>query len=107
MEFAEHIKTANVENVVLTQQLGMPLKGTLCVTSHHLLLFARDGDSTAQLLLLLRNIDAVEKRRVAATALNQPAFLVQGYPHSKLNSLLLVFLIKAQLLGITNPISRV
>ncbi|XP_048860691.1 uncharacterized protein LOC125727794 isoform X2 [Brienomyrus brachyistius] len=61
MEFAEHIRTANVENVVLTQQLGAPLKGTLCVTGHHLLLFGRDGDSAAQLLLLLRNIDAVEK----------------------------------------------
>ncbi|XP_072554977.1 myotubularin-related protein 9 isoform X3 [Paramormyrops kingsleyae] len=67
MEFAEHIKTANVENVVLTQQLEASLKGTLCVTGHHLLLFGRDGDSTAQLLLLLRNIDAVEKRAIESS----------------------------------------
>ncbi|XP_048860694.1 myotubularin-related protein 9-like isoform X5 [Brienomyrus brachyistius] len=67
MEFAEHIRTANVENVVLTQQLGAPLKGTLCVTGHHLLLFGRDGDSAAQLLLLLRNIDAVEKRAIESS----------------------------------------
>ncbi|KAJ8289441.1 hypothetical protein GJAV_G00001350 [Gymnothorax javanicus] len=61
MEFSEHIKTANVENVVLTQPFHPPMKGTLCVTAHHLLFSGRDEDSTASLLLLLRNIDATEK----------------------------------------------
>ncbi|XP_064158636.1 myotubularin-related protein 9 isoform X1 [Anguilla rostrata] len=61
MEYSEHIKTANVENVVLTRPFHAPIKGTLCVTAHHLLLSGRDGDSSAQLLLLLRNIDAIEK----------------------------------------------
>ncbi|MBN3284724.1 MTMR9 protein, partial [Polyodon spathula] len=63
MEFSELIKTANVDNVVLKQPFRPPVRGTLCVTSHHLLLSSRDGD-TMELLLLLRNIDAVEKRRV-------------------------------------------
>ncbi|XP_063039597.1 myotubularin-related protein 9 isoform X2 [Engraulis encrasicolus] len=62
MEFAEHIKTANVEDVVLKQPFHAPMKGTLCVTGHHLLFSDRSGDSTWQLLLLLRNIDAIEKR---------------------------------------------
>ncbi|XP_036398661.1 myotubularin-related protein 9 [Megalops cyprinoides] len=61
MEFSEHIKTANVEDVILTQPFHPPVKGTLCVTGHHLLFSGRDGDSSAQLLLLLRNIDAIEK----------------------------------------------
>ncbi|XP_061106327.1 myotubularin-related protein 9 isoform X1 [Conger conger] len=61
MEFSEHIKTANVEDVELTRPLHPPIKGTLCVTAHHLLFSGRDGDSPAQLLLLLRNIDAIEK----------------------------------------------
>ncbi|MGH0188112.1 UNVERIFIED_CONTAM: hypothetical protein FKN15_028006 [Acipenser sinensis] len=63
MEFSELIKTANVDNVVLKQPFRPPVRGTLCVTSHHLLLSSRDGD-TMELLLLLRNIDAIEKRRV-------------------------------------------
>lgn len=65
MEFSEHIKTANVEDVVLTRPFHPPMKGTLCVTAHHLLLSGRDGESPAQLLLLLRNVDAIEKRQVA------------------------------------------
>lgn len=65
MEFSELIKTANVDNVVLKQPLRPPVRGTLCVTSHHLLLSSRDGD-TMELLLLLRNIDAIEKRFVSS-----------------------------------------
>ncbi|XP_041096632.1 myotubularin-related protein 9 isoform X2 [Polyodon spathula] len=65
MEFSELIKTANVDNVVLKQPFRPPVRGTLCVTSHHLLLSSRDGD-TMELLLLLRNIDAVEKRFVSS-----------------------------------------
>nr|XP_057946461.1 myotubularin-related protein 9 isoform X1 [Doryrhamphus excisus] len=61
MEFSEHIKTANVEDVVLQQPLHPPSRGTLCVTGHHLLFSDRQEDSPRQLLVLLRNIDAIEK----------------------------------------------
>lgn len=62
MEFAEHIRTANVEGVVLHQPLHPPARGTLCVTGHHLLFLDREEGGCRQVLLLLRNIDAVEKR---------------------------------------------
>ncbi|XP_053702010.1 myotubularin-related protein 9 isoform X4 [Synchiropus splendidus] len=62
MEFSEHIKTANVEDVVLRQPLHPPYRGTLCITGHHLLFSDREENSSRQLLLLLRNIDAIEKR---------------------------------------------
>ncbi|XP_077476594.1 myotubularin-related protein 9 isoform X3 [Stigmatopora argus] len=65
MEFSEHIKTANVEDVVLHQPLRPPTKGTLCITGHHLLFSDREVDNAQPvLLLLLRNIDAVEKSSV-------------------------------------------
>ncbi|XP_042356361.1 myotubularin-related protein 9 isoform X2 [Plectropomus leopardus] len=62
MEFSEHIKTANVEDVVLRQPLHPPSRGTLCITGHHLLFSDREEGSCRQVLLLLRNIDAIEKR---------------------------------------------
>lgn len=62
MEFSEHIKTANVEDVVLREVSRAPRTGALCVTGHHLLFSDRGEDSTWQLLLLIRNIDAIEKR---------------------------------------------
>uniref|UniRef100_A0AAV2JGR3 L-threonine 3-dehydrogenase, mitochondrial n=1 Tax=Knipowitschia caucasica TaxID=637954 RepID=A0AAV2JGR3_KNICA len=61
MEFSEHIKTANVEDVVLRQPLQPPRRGALCITAHHLLFSDRE-QSCSPLLLLLRNIDAIEKR---------------------------------------------
>ncbi|XP_053366154.1 myotubularin-related protein 9 isoform X1 [Clarias gariepinus] len=61
MEFSEHIKTANVEDVVLREVSRAPRTGALCVTGHHLLFSDRGEDSTWQLLLLIRNIDAIEK----------------------------------------------
>ncbi|XP_074516719.1 myotubularin-related protein 9 isoform X1 [Sebastes fasciatus] len=61
MEFSEHIKTANVEEVELRQQLQPPFRGTLCITGHHLLFSDREEGSCRQVLLLLRNIDAIEK----------------------------------------------
>ncbi|KAL7861480.1 hypothetical protein SRHO_G00129210 [Serrasalmus rhombeus] len=61
MEFSEHIKTANVEDVVLKLPFQPPMRGTLCVTGHHLLFSDRAEEREWQLLLLLRNIDAVEK----------------------------------------------
>ncbi|XP_072313561.1 myotubularin-related protein 9 isoform X2 [Eucyclogobius newberryi] len=62
MEFSEHIKTANVEDVVLRQPLHPPGRGALCITGHHLLFSDREDQSGSQVLLLLRNIDAIEKR---------------------------------------------
>ncbi|RLV87484.1 hypothetical protein DV515_00015655 [Chloebia gouldiae] len=61
MEFSELIKTATVEDVVLWRP-GLPaVRGTLCITSHHLLLSSCPrGD--LELWLLIRNVDAVEKR---------------------------------------------
>ncbi|KAM4540261.1 myotubularin-related protein 9 isoform 1-T1 [Fundulus diaphanus] len=61
MEFSDHIKTANVEDVELRQPLHPPSRGTLCITGHHLLFSEREEGSSQQVLLLLRNIDAIEK----------------------------------------------
>ncbi|KAM6314049.1 LOW QUALITY PROTEIN: myotubularin-related protein 9-like [Podargus strigoides] len=68
MEFSELIKTATVESVLLSCA-GLPaVKGTLCITSHHLLLSSCPGGDaqpgTVELWLLIRNVDAVEKRWV-------------------------------------------
>lgn len=62
MEFSDHIKTANVQDVVLRQPLHPPSRGTLCITGHHLLFSDREEGTHRQVLLLLRNIDAIEKR---------------------------------------------
>lgn len=69
MEFSELIKTATVESVLLSCA-GLPaVKGTLCITSHHLLLSSCPGGDaqpgTVELWLLIRNVDAVEKRWVS------------------------------------------
>ncbi|XP_039502869.1 myotubularin-related protein 9-like isoform X1 [Pimephales promelas] len=61
MELSEHIKTANVEDVTLRRPFHPALRGTLCVTSHHLLFSDRKHEDSWQLLILLRNIDATEK----------------------------------------------
>ncbi|KFM11278.1 Myotubularin-related protein 9, partial [Aptenodytes forsteri] len=66
MEFSELIKTATVERVLLSCA-GLPaVKGTLCITSHHLLLSSCPGGDAqpgaVELWLLIRNVDAVEKR---------------------------------------------
>ncbi|XP_053254967.1 myotubularin-related protein 9-like isoform X3 [Podarcis raffonei] len=65
MEFAELIKTTKVDHVVLSRP-GLPsVKGTLCITSHHLLLSSQPGGNEEQgqieLWLLIRNVDAIEK----------------------------------------------
>uniref|UniRef100_A0A8C3NKU6 Uncharacterized protein n=1 Tax=Geospiza parvula TaxID=87175 RepID=A0A8C3NKU6_GEOPR len=61
MEFSELIKTATVEDVLLSRQ-GLPaVRGTLCITSHHLLLSSCPRGQL-ELWLLIRNVDAVEKR---------------------------------------------
>ncbi|XDV43233.1 hypothetical protein PO909_011749 [Leuciscus waleckii] len=67
MELSEHIKTANVEDVTLRRPFHPALRGTLCVTSHHLLFSDRKDEDSWQLLILLRNIDATEKRAVGSS----------------------------------------
>ncbi|XP_048358411.1 myotubularin-related protein 9-like isoform X2 [Sphaerodactylus townsendi] len=72
MEFAELIKTTKVNNVVLSRPGLAPVKGTLCITSHHLLLSSQaegNGEQNKmELWLLIRNVDAVEKSRLANTS---------------------------------------
>ncbi|XP_069751173.1 myotubularin-related protein 9-like isoform X2 [Narcine bancroftii] len=60
MEFAELIKTWKVDDVVVSRPLLQPARGTLCLTSHHLL-FSSRGAGSLELCLLIRNIDAIEK----------------------------------------------
>uniref|UniRef100_A0A8C1VQ81 Zgc:154055 n=1 Tax=Cyprinus carpio TaxID=7962 RepID=A0A8C1VQ81_CYPCA len=67
MELSEHIKTANVEDVTLRRPFYPALRGTLCVTSHHLLFSNRKDEASWQLLILLKNIDAIEKRAVGSS----------------------------------------
>jgi len=43
MEFADFIRTTQVEAVTLYQANLLPIKGTLCVTGHHLILSSRDN----------------------------------------------------------------
>lgn len=61
MEFAEFIKTPQVDNVVLYQPNQNPVEGTLCVTGHHLILSSRQ-DHKEELWLLHKCVDSVEKR---------------------------------------------
>uniref|UniRef100_A0A8B9E9J3 Uncharacterized protein n=1 Tax=Anser cygnoides TaxID=8845 RepID=A0A8B9E9J3_ANSCY len=72
MEFSELIKTATVESVLLSCAGLPPVRGTLCITSHHLLLSSCPGGDgqpgTVELWLLIRNVDAVEKRWVPPAA---------------------------------------
>ncbi|XP_053560794.1 myotubularin-related protein 9-like isoform X1 [Bombina bombina] len=67
MELSDHIQTSQVENVRVTCPLMPPITGTLCVSSHHLLLSAlpegdedHDGERL-ELWLLHRAVDSVEK----------------------------------------------
>ncbi|XP_043938437.1 myotubularin-related protein 9-like isoform X2 [Protopterus annectens] len=66
MEFSELIKVSKVEDVVLYRPFVAPVKGTLCISSHHLL-FSSGTEGTMELWLLIRNIDAVEKRLMASS----------------------------------------
>nr|XP_033813214.1 myotubularin-related protein 9-like isoform X2 [Geotrypetes seraphini] len=65
MELSELIKSSRVEHVLLSRPLVPAVRGTLCITSHHLLLSAptEEGkEDSLQLWLLHRSVDAVEKR---------------------------------------------
>ncbi|XP_015120258.1 myotubularin-related protein 9 [Diachasma alloeum] len=64
MEFVEFITTPKVDGVILTERTNekVPrLEGTLCLSSHHLLLSSRQ-DHRKELWLRYRNIDQVEKK---------------------------------------------
>lgn len=56
MEFAELIKTPNRENVLMTDLLGRTIRGTLCITSHHLIMSSReDGGKEDVVVSILLN----------------------------------------------------
>ncbi|XP_039185239.1 myotubularin-related protein 9-like isoform X1 [Crotalus tigris] len=65
MEFAELIKTTKVDDVVLSCPGLQPIRGTLAITSHHLLFSSQTEGSeehkTTELWLLIRSVDAIEK----------------------------------------------
>ncbi|XP_061453957.1 myotubularin-related protein 9-like isoform X2 [Rhineura floridana] len=71
MEFAELIKTTKVDSVAFSCPGLQSVKGMLCITSHHLLLSSRPGangeQAQTELWLLIRNVDAVEKRLANAS----------------------------------------
>lgn len=42
MEFIELIKTPKHDNVVMIDSFGHKIEGTLCITSHHLIISSRN-----------------------------------------------------------------
>ena len=44
MEFIELIKTPKHDNVVMIDSFGNKIEGTLCITSHHLIISSRNED---------------------------------------------------------------
>jgi myotubularin-related protein 9 len=48
MEFAELIKTPKLDRITLWGPLNQSMEGTLCITSHHLIVSSR-SDSTQEL----------------------------------------------------------
>lgn len=61
MEFAENIKTPTLDDVTLIRPLHKPIDGTLCITSHHIILSSRKN-TQEDLLLLHRAVDIVERK---------------------------------------------
>nr|XP_025134289.1 myotubularin-related protein 9 isoform X2 [Bubalus bubalis] len=62
MEFAEMIRTGQAQAELLRGPEEPPLRGTLCITGHHLLLSPGPQATPDLWLLLLRNVDSIEKR---------------------------------------------
>ncbi|XP_069434809.1 myotubularin-related protein 9-like isoform X4 [Ovis canadensis] len=62
MEFAELIRTGQAQAELLRGPEEPPLRGTLCITGHHLLLSPGPQATPDLWLLLLRNVDSIEKR---------------------------------------------
>ncbi|XP_045715108.1 myotubularin-related protein 9-like isoform X1 [Phyllostomus hastatus] len=61
MEFSELIRTRQAQAELLSGPEAPALRGTLCVTGHHLLL-SPEPQATDLWLLLLRSVDSIEKR---------------------------------------------
>ncbi|XP_035881589.1 myotubularin-related protein 9-like isoform X2 [Phyllostomus discolor] len=61
MEFSELIRTRQAQAELLSGPEAPALRGTLCVTGHHLLLSPKP-QATDLWLLLLRSVDSIEKR---------------------------------------------
>uniref|UniRef100_U3J3J3 Myotubularin-related protein 9 n=1 Tax=Anas platyrhynchos platyrhynchos TaxID=8840 RepID=U3J3J3_ANAPP len=66
MEFAELIKTPRADNAVLHGPRCPAVRGTLCLTGHHLIFSSRRKEGGEELWLLHANIDCVEKRFVGS-----------------------------------------
>uniref|UniRef100_A0A8D2DL59 Myotubularin phosphatase domain-containing protein n=1 Tax=Sciurus vulgaris TaxID=55149 RepID=A0A8D2DL59_SCIVU len=62
MEFSELIRTGRAQAELLPGPEEAPLRGTLCVTGHHLLLSPGPPSTPDLWLLLLRSVDSIEKR---------------------------------------------
>ncbi|XP_006196989.2 myotubularin-related protein 9-like isoform X1 [Vicugna pacos] len=62
MEFSELIRTGQAQAELLRGPEAPPLRGTLCVTGHHLLLSPGPQATPDLWLLLLRSVDSIEKR---------------------------------------------
>ncbi|XP_047580804.1 myotubularin-related protein 9-like isoform X3 [Lutra lutra] len=62
MEFSELIRTGRAQAKLLRGPEAPPLRGTLCVTGHHLLLSPGPPGASDLWLLLLRSVDSIEKR---------------------------------------------
>ncbi|KAF6345137.1 hypothetical protein mRhiFer1_011385 [Rhinolophus ferrumequinum] len=62
MEFSELIRTGRAQAELLRGPEAPPLRGTLCVTGHHLLLSPGPQATPDLWLLLLRSVDSIEKR---------------------------------------------
>ncbi|XP_057559766.1 myotubularin-related protein 9-like [Hippopotamus amphibius kiboko] len=62
MEFSELIRTGQAQAELLWGPEAPPLRGTLCVTGHHLLLSPGPQAAPDLWLLLLRCVDSIEKR---------------------------------------------
>ncbi|XP_062046856.1 myotubularin-related protein 9-like isoform X2 [Lepus europaeus] len=62
MEFSELIRTSRAQAKLQRGPEAPPLRGTLCVTSHHLLLSPGTEASPDLWMLLLRSVDSIEKR---------------------------------------------
>lgn len=62
MEFSELIRTCRAQAELLRGPEAPPLRGTLCVTGHHLLLSPGPQATPDLWLLLLRSVDSIEKR---------------------------------------------
>ncbi|XP_069335806.1 myotubularin-related protein 9-like [Eulemur rufifrons] len=62
MEFSELIRTGRAQAQLQQGPEAPPLRGTLCVTGHHLLLSPGPQSTPDLWLLLLRSVDSIEKR---------------------------------------------